>query len=195
MDSFSRARLAQEIFVRSAAPVITSNAFPVWSDFAKRCIQLADSFEKAKREGMVGIDELALNLGPFNRCTDDISKVVKVEYPVDFYCKGSQQAKVFYYSNESTIESQEVSDTFVPPIFRIGNQSDRPCGEESRKEVINKIELSIISMIYAIIDKMNIPLCIDRIVIPIKSVDTYCDVKSNTPYGWAEVGIAIFAFA
>lgn len=192
MDSFSRTRLAQEIFVRGAAPVIVSNAFPTWSDFAKRCIQLADSFEKAQQKGIVVMNGLALNLGPFNRCADDVSKVARVEYPVDFYRKGSQQTRVFYYSNESTIKSQEVSNTFVLPTFQVGNQSDQSYGEESCEEVIHKIELRIISMIYAIIKQMNIPLCLDRIVIPVKSIRIHCDTESNTPYGWAEVGIAIF---
>ena len=51
MDSFSRTRLAQEIFVRVASQVLAGNSFSKWSKFAKRCIQLADSFEKAKEDG------------------------------------------------------------------------------------------------------------------------------------------------
>ena len=47
-------------------------------------------------------------------------------------------------------------------------------------------------MIYEMINKMDLSLCLDRIVVPIKSVNIYCDGESNTPYGWAEVGIAIF---
>lgn len=142
--------------------------------------------------GVNNVSDVKLNLGPFDGCVDDVSKVTRVEYPVDFYCKGSQQARVFYCSDESTIESQEVSDTFVLPIFKIGYQSDKLDCEESRKEVIDEIGLRIVSMIYEIIHKMNVSLYLDRIVIPVKSVQIHCDTGSGTPYGWAEVGIAIF---
>lgn len=135
---------------------------------------------------------IELNLGSFNCCTEDVSKVFRVECPVDFYSRGSRQVKVFYYSNESTIESQEVSDTFTLPTFLTGNQSNQSDSEESRKEVIYKTELRIMSMIYKMINEMDISLDLNRIVIPVKHIQIHCDTESNTPYGWVEIGIAIF---
>lgn len=57
MDSFSRTRLSQEIFVRVASQVVQSNSFSTWSDFAKRCIQIADSFEKADGDKTKNTDD------------------------------------------------------------------------------------------------------------------------------------------
>lgn len=148
-------------------------------------------------------DKLKLNLGPFNGCVNDMSRE---EYPAEFYPGEVQQSvRVYYYSSENRIEFNEISKpftfpafneiskTFRLPTFLVGSQSDHFNSDESRAEIVNKIELRIISMVYKMINEMDIPLQIDRIVIPIKELEIYCDEKTGTPYGWIEVGIAVWA--
>lgn len=137
------------------------------------------------------VNKVELNLGPFNCCVEDVHNVAKVEYPVQFYAKSSQQpVRVFYYLDESIIESREVSDTFTLPMFSIKYQSDKHNTQEGYDEIVNKIELRIVSMIYKMISKMGISLCIDRIVIPVRVLRTH--YTGSMSYGWAEIGIAIF---
>lgn len=145
-------------------------------------------------------NKIGINLGPFNCCIDDVSGLSRVEYPVGFFDRNDDDhgVRVFYYDDESNIKSRHILNLDESPgvlsltTFIINGSSDQQDSLESRAEIIDSFARKIIDMIYAIVNKMDVPLCRDRVVIPIKKVKMRRNGRTGTPYGWIEFGLAIF---
>lgn len=135
--------------------------------------------------------EVKLNLGPYNRCIDILGNAPS-SYPV-LECESGIVTVVS--SEEKIIKVVHTSDGMVtiPTLFiATAIKNDTP---ENRKQLIEAIELKILSMVYKIIDAAKIDAAsidsLDRITIPVKFVTMACN-EFGVLRIKAEIGVCAF---
>ncbi|KKN30422.1 hypothetical protein LCGC14_0834300 [marine sediment metagenome] len=130
--------------------------------------------------------DIILNLGPFNPCCEYLREDSVSEYPTDFYDCGG---KVHYYSNKLEVESVDIGDVTTVPTFLLCVHVDG-VSDKDRIEVIRRVELKILEMIYCLTLAIDGPVHHDKIIIPIRTIDIV-EVDGRLRV-IVEIGIAIF---
>ena len=138
------------------------------------------------------MDGLKLNLGAFNKCVEYVS-VRHAEYPVDPGTKVS-----YYMSHDGDIASTDKAVHSINiPLFDVGASISigRLSDPNNVKMLLVKIELDIFVMLKRIIKESGneFDFELENIRIPIQLVNFFDENSFGGCYGWAEVGIAIFA--
>jgi len=140
------------------------------------------------------MNEVKLNLGPYNYCADVIQEGCPAEYPCEFYSKPTEEARPVVCSSKDGVLSRIISsDEFITvPTFVVAMaiSGDTP---DNRLELIRAVELKILCMIHEMSTKLNVDILkLDNIVIPIKRVEFIESGARGTLRIVAEVGICVF---
>ncbi len=130
------------------------------------------------------MDNIILNLGPFNDCCDYLDEEAVSEYLSDFH---GCHKKMHYYSSQLQYLFLDVTDTVFIPTFLLCYDAI----DSDRAGIIRKVELKILGMIYSLVGIVGVKMNLNNITIPIRSAKIV--EIDGTPRVIAEVGIAIFS--
>ena len=140
------------------------------------------------------MNEVKLNLGPYNYCVDHVNIGCPAQYPCDFYSQPTEEDRSVVCSSKDGVLSRIISsDEFITvPTFVVAMaiSGDTP---GNRLELIRAVELKILCMIHEMSTKLNVDILkLNSIVIPIKRVEFIESGARGTLRIVAEVGICAF---